>query len=1039
MALRTVTERRILRRWHALGVVLALLGCLSASNTLADEGEIVHLWVEVQDARGRMPGDLTAADFEISEGGTPLEAAGLEAGALERRAAGEEPTRFVLYFDQVLSGPGTVRRATESLSQLARQLTELGDVEIVIADVEPELVLETRDPLVLTERLSWTTADNEGGRRILALREQTLREVLRPSPAAAPNEPSAAAALVAAEIVAAAIDEEIELLRERQEQLLTWVSTEQRDGPRVLLLVEDGFDLDPLAFYTRHLDEETLRAVLKEPVETLAFEGTVRQTARALAATGWTVLPVAIGAAGGPGAIESTLMEARGAEDDPAATAAGVTIRPGALFRRQRAEDSEPTIPRPEYLDPHAPLRLLAEASGGEVIASDQGLRDALARFADRLELTYRSALPVDAELRRIEVRTRRPGLVVRTRRWLTRGMPEAVAALKLRSLGAGAELDGGLEVTAVLRLDATPEEDGVDEGEEKQGVEEPGTAELEARLAELEARLDLEEFAEDPSELAAAAFRVTVAVATATGEQRIERELLPTQDLRQQEEWRYQTSVELPPDASEVAILVEELASGRWGGSRAAVVSGRWADAGDDLLPAPKVIAIERPEDELLRGRIKFATRVYDPRVNRVSFLLDEREVAVKGRQPFTARIDLGRTPRRQTLTVVAYGDADEELGRDSVVLNAGRGGFQVEIIRPAELRGTGSVETEAAVAVPIERRLDRVLFFWNNEAVATLYAPPFRQRIRIPAGKPMGYIRVVAMLDDGSVAEDVAFMNGPQSSERVDVNLVELYVVVTDKAGRPVRGLTREDFQIRENGDSQEISTFSDAGDLPLTLGMAIDSSASMFVKLPNVQQAAIHFLESTFSEQDRAFLVDFDSQPRLALATTAHLDRVVRSIESLEASGRTALWESIVYSLVQLQGVSGRKALIVFSDGADEDDEFPFRSCLSFARKMGVPIYLILMKKQPKESSGLSLLVRSLTSRVDRLVATTGGRVFYAKEYRRLDEVYEEIEQELRSQYLLTYYPQAAERGNAWRDVDVDVDVDGLRPRTLSGYWP
>ena len=102
------------------------------------------------------------------------------------------------------------------------------------------------------------------------------------------------------------------------------------------------------------------------------------------------------------------------------------------------------------------------------------------------------------------------------------------------------------------------------------------------------------------------------------------------------------------------------------------------------------------------------------------------------------------------------------------------------------------------------------------------------------------------------------------------------------------------------------------------------------------------------------------------------------------------------------------------------------------------MGVPIYLILMKREPKEGSGFSLLVRSLTSRVDRLVEATGGRVFYAKEYASLDAVYDEIEYELRSQYLLGYYPVQPGRSATWRDVDVDVLAPGLEPRTLSGYW-
>jgi len=445
------------------------------------------------------------------------------------------------------------------------------------------------------------------------------------------------------------------------------------------------------------------------------------------------------------------------------------------------------------------------------------------------------------------------------------------------------------------------------------------------------------------------------------------------------------------------------------------------------------------RPEEEILRGRLRFEAQVFDRRVSRLLYQLGERDVAELDHAPWTARIDLGRSPRRQTLTVIAFDAAGEELGRDSVILNAGSGGLSVEIVHPEERVGTGPVDFEAAVAVPLKATLDRVLFFWNNEVVATLYGPPFKHRINIPSDESIGYVRVVAMLSDGTVAEDVAFMNGPKAGERVDVNLVELYVVVTDENGRPVRGLRQEDFRIREDGSEQAISTFSDASNLPLTLGMAIDSSASMFVKLPSVQRSAIDFLRSTFSEDDRAFVVDFDSQPRLIRSTTGELDRVVRSIESLEANGRTALWESVVYSLVQLQGVRGRKALIVFSDGADEDDNFPFGSCLNFSRKMGVPIYLILMRKAPpKDLGALSLFTRSFKSRVDRLVESTGGRVFYAKEYESLDAVYDEIEIELRSQYLLTYYPDS-NRGSSWRDVDIAVTKKGLRPRTLSGYWP
>ena len=107
------------------------------------------------------------------------------------------------------------------------------------------------------------------------------------------------------------------------------------------------------------------------------------------------------------------------------------------------------------------------------------------------------------------------------------------------------------------------------------------------------------------------------------------------------------------------------------------------------------------------------------------------------------------------------------------------------------------------------------------------------------------------------------------------------------------------------------------------------------------------------------------------------------------------------------------------------------------MSAAKKMGAPIYLILMKKEPQENAALGLLRRSFTSRVDRLVEATGGRVFYSKEYDSLDQIYDQIEEDLRSQYLLAYYPKNGEESRGWRDVDVEVGVDGLKPRTLSGY--
>ncbi|MEM9599154.1 MAG: VWA domain-containing protein, partial [Acidobacteriota bacterium] len=700
--------------------------------------------------------------------------------------------------------------------------------------------------------------------------------------------------------------------------------------------------------------------------------------------------------------------------------APGITIRPGKLFGRGDDDEPEETLPPVALDDPMEPLDLFARASGGEVVTTDRALRDALARLGARIEIAYPSRLPYEAGTARIEVLTTRPGLTVRAPRYAARGLPPALADLRLGRVLGGRDDEGDLSLAAVLEVGAGGE---------------TGTASDLTTPASLETRLDLHDL-EGQGGLDSVDLRLTVAATGAAGERRLLQEVLRDQNLGQGQEWRLRRNVDLPADATAVAVVIEELDGGRWGGRRAAVVRTSGVEAG--FLPDPKALALQVPDETLLRGRTRFEVEVYDSAIARVDFLLDDRTVDSRREPPFAARIDLGRTPRRMLLTAVAYNSAGAELGRDSTVLNGGDVGLGVRIVQPTKPQGTGPVDVEAEISVPIERSLDRVLFFWNNEQVATLFSPPFRQRVMIPEDRPVGYVRVVAMLDDGALAEDVVFMNGPDAGERVDVQLVELYVVVTDRDGRPVRGLGPEEFSVREEGVPQNIATFSDAAELPLTLGMAIDSSASMFVKLPRVQRAALRFLQSTFKEQDRAFVVDFDSKPRLVRGTTNDLGRLERSINGLEASGRTALWESVVFSLVQLQGVRGRKALVVFSDGADEDDQFPFRSSLRIAREMGVPIYMILMKKEPQESAARGLLSRSFTSRAQRLAAATGGRVFYAKEYDSLDEVYDEIELELRSQYLLAYYPEGRSEEGGWREVDVDLARRDLKPRTLRGYW-
>jgi VWFA-related protein len=266
---------------------------------------------------------------------------------------------------------------------------------------------------------------------------------------------------------------------------------------------------------------------------------------------------------------------------------------------------------------------------------------------------------------------------------------------------------------------------------------------------------------------------------------------------------------------------------------------------------------------------------------------------------------------------------------------------------------------------------------------------------------------------------------------------------VVVTGDDGRPVRGLTRGDFTVREDGRRQEIATFGDAAELPITLGLALDTSASMFVKLPAVREAALAVLDDLVADRDRAVLVEFGSEARLAAGPTRDLDRLRAVAGALEPGGRTSLWEAVVFSLVQLQGAAGRRALLLYSDGADEDGDVSYRTALAFARRIGVPVYAIVANNEAARRGGIDLgLLPSLGGRIERLAEATGGRAWVVRRGEDLAPYYAEIRAELAAQYRLGYYPPTGADGadgadGGWRRVTVDVRRSGARARTVSGY--
>jgi Ca-activated chloride channel family protein len=493
---------------------------------------------------------------------------------------------------------------------------------------------------------------------------------------------------------------------------------------------------------------------------------------------------------------------------------------------------------------------------------------------------------------------------------------------------------------------------------------------------------------------------------------------------------------LELPPGTDGALVLAHDLETGSWGFGRPEFVLPDRDPRSNLQLQRERLLQLEPIAPGVLTGTVTIRA-VTASEVDRVEFLLNGERVARRSRPPFETEIELGDVERLQQVVVVAYDRRNNEIDRDRLVINEPPTSFWVRFVEPEPgSRAAGPTMVEAEVRVPRGGELRALDLFWKDRRLARLSGEPFRTEVNIPLGDPEGFLRAEAVLADGRTAEDVLVVSRSGFGEQIGVDLVELYVVVTDRGERPIRGLEREDFTVIEDSREQVIEAFEVAGDLPLTLGLAIDSSSSLFVRMPAVKRAASQFVDILQAGRDRAFLVDFGSEPRLVTPITTSLARVKDGIRSLEPFGSTAVWGALALSLEQLEAMRGRRALVVFYDGDDEDEEARFREGLRLARRARVPIYMILVNNEAARSDGRSLSSRAFVGRLDRIARSGGGKVYYVSTHQDLEPIFEAIAEELRSHYLLTYYPIFEPGGPLWRPVSVEVERRGLSARTIEG---
>lgn len=442
--------------------------------------------------------------------------------------------------------------------------------------------------------------------------------------------------------------------------------------------------------------------------------------------------------------------------------------------------------------------------------------------------------------------------------------------------------------------------------------------------------------------------------------------------------------------------------------------------------------LRIVPPAGEIVAGIQTVQTMITGDTIKGVEFWLDDRKVAVRRAPPYALALDFGVIPRARRIRAVGLDRDDNPITGDDIVVNTGTDPFRVRITSPRIApRLVGQARIEMDVHVPEGEELASLELYWNDRRMATLYDGPFVQTVEIPETDGVGYLRAVATLKDSTLppVEDVVMINTPAYMEELNVHLVELPTTVLID-GKPASHLGEKAFKVTDEGKPVSLAKFEYVKDLSLSLGLAIDTSGSMQPRMEEAQKAGAQFFEKIMRRGDKAFLVAFDTDPQLVQKWSTRVADMHAGLARLRPEESTALYDAVVYSLYNFQGIRGQKALIVISDGKDTASKFTFDQAFEYARRAAVPIYTIGIGIRGNEVD--------VRYKLSKLSQETGGSVFYIEQARDLQRVYDDIQEELRSQYILGFYPGPdAKPGGKWREVNVQV-TEG-KARTIRGYFP
>lgn len=259
------------------------------------------------------------------------------------------------------------------------------------------------------------------------------------------------------------------------------------------------------------------------------------------------------------------------------------------------------------------------------------------------------------------------------------------------------------------------------------------------------------------------------------------------------------------------------------------------------------------------------------------------------------------------------------------------------------------------------------------------------------------------------------------PSTTLKVDVNLVNVFVTVTDNQGAPVGGLKKENFILKEDGQDQAIAVFDKESALPLSIALAIDTSLSTRHDLPLEEASAKRFAHAIMRPVDALSVYGFSEVVREATpGFTADLKRIDESIDHIRVGAATALYDAIYLVSRNLDRRKGRKVIVLITDGGDTISKVDYKEAVRAAEEAEALVYSIIIvpieSSAGRETGGEHALIQ--------LSEDTGGKYYYATSTSQLDEAFHKISDELRTQYLLAYYPSQHASFSEFRRIQVNI---------------